>query len=293
MENTTGKTTGYKREIKRDDEMTDGVLARGPQRAGLSEARQLVVGLRALGAATVPETLLAGVLGAVGLADTYFTLESPLGPIYIASNARGISAVARAEDPAAFEAAFRARLGRPIAAASQPNDTLARALETTLRGERRSDLRFDLRGVSEFERAVLLKALEIPRGEVRPYGWIAREIGRPRAVRAVGTALAHNPIPLLIPCHRVVRSDGSLGEYSLGGGAAKRRILAAEAVDPDALERLARAGIRYNGSDTTHIYCFPTCRHARRTTPTHLVRFRSQAEAEAAGYRPCRVCRPA
>ena len=53
-----------------------------------------------------------------------------------------------------------------------------------------------------------MKALEIPRGEVRPYGWIAAEIGRPKAVRAVGTALGHNPIPLIVPCHRVVRSDG-------------------------------------------------------------------------------------
>lgn len=109
----------------------------------------------------------------------------------------------------------------------------------------------------------------------------------------MGTALAHNPVPILIPCHRVIRSDGSIGEYSLGGAEAKRRILAAEAVDAQTLEQLVRAGVRYNGSDTTHIYCFPTCRHARRTTPAHLVRFRSQAEAVAAGYRPCKVCRPA
>ena len=62
-----------------------------------------------------------------------------------------------------------------------------------------------------------MKALEIPRGEVRPYGWIAAEIGRPKAVRAVGTALGHNPVPLIVPCHRVVRSDGMIGQYSLGG----------------------------------------------------------------------------
>src|SRR5262249_24954688 len=120
-----------------------------------------------------------------------------------------------------------------------------------------------------------------------------REIGRPGAVRAVGTALGHNPVPILIPCHRVIRSDGSIGEYSLGGPEAKRRILAAETVDAQALEQFARAGVRFNARVATHIYRSPTCRHARRTTPGHLVRFRSLAEAEAAGYRPCKVCRPA
>ena len=88
--------------------------------------------------------------------------------------------------------------------------------------------------------AVWTKALEIPRGEVRPYGWIAAEIGRPRAVRAVGTALGHNPVPLIVPCHRVVRTDGTIGQYSLGGPGNKRTILAAEGLDPEALEAAAR-----------------------------------------------------
>jgi O-6-methylguanine DNA methyltransferase len=155
----------------------------------------------------------------------------------------------------------------------------------------RSNVHFDLRGLSEFERAVLLKALEIPRGEVRPYAWIAREIGRPKAVRAVGTALGHNPVPLLIPCHRVVRSDGRIGDYALGSDA-KRAILRAEGVEPADLETLARAGVRYYGSDTTHIFCFPTCRHARRVTDKHRVLFHGEEEALRAGYRPCKVCRP-
>jgi O-6-methylguanine DNA methyltransferase len=153
-------------------------------------------------------------------------------------------------------------------------------------------LKYDLRGLSEFERAVLLKALEIPRGQVRPYAWIAREIGRPKAVRAVGTALAGNPVPLLIPCHRVLRSDGQLGLYSMGGPEIKRALLRAEGAEPDRLEALARAGVRYNGSDTTHIYCYPTCRHARVVMERHRVTFANEAAAAAAGYRPCKVCRP-
>ncbi len=139
---------------------------------------------------------------------------------------------------------------------------------------------------------MLLKALQIPRGEVRPYGWIASEIGHPAAVRAVGTALGHNPVPLLIPCHRVVRSDGHIGQYSLGGPQNKRTLLEWEGADPDELERLAKAGIRYFGSDTTRIVCHPTCHHARRVTERHLKTFRSMQEAAKSGYRPCKICRP-
>jgi O-6-methylguanine DNA methyltransferase len=262
----------------------------GPQT--VRDSRALVEDLRGLADVRAPATLLPQVLDELGLADRYLTLETPLGQVYVAYNPRGISAVQRAEGSEAFEAAFRAQFGRAVFAATEPPERLVRALERRLR-ENAGELRFDLRGLSEFERAVLLKALEIPRGEVRPYAWIAREIGRPRAVRAVGSALGHNPVPLLIPCHRVVRSDGHLGQYSLGGPQAKRAILQAEGLDPQALEALASSGVRYFGSDTTRIYCFPTCRHARRIGERHRVPFGSDAEAVAAGYRPCHVCRPA
>ena len=72
----------------------------------------------------------------------------------------------------------------------------------------------------------------------------------------------------------------------------KRTILSEEGADPDELETLARAGVRYFGSDTTHIYCLPTCHDARRVTERHLVRFSSAGAASAAGYRPCKHCRP-
>ncbi|MEZ4595827.1 MAG: methylated-DNA--[protein]-cysteine S-methyltransferase [Chloroflexota bacterium] len=128
--------------------------------------------------------------------------------------------------------------------------------------------------------------------EVRPYAWVAREIGRPRAVRAVGSALAENPIPFVIPCHRVVRADGHIGEYGAGGPEAKRAVLATEGIDPDELEELADRGIRYVGSDTTGIFCYPSCRHARRVTARHRVTFRSGDHARAAGFRSCKACRP-
>jgi O-6-methylguanine DNA methyltransferase len=127
---------------------------------------------------------------------------------------------------------------------------------------------------------------------MRPYAWIAREIGHPKAVRAVGTALRRNPVPLVIPCHRIGQSNGRVGNYAFGSSA-KHAILTTEGIDIDALEHLAQAGVRYHGSDTTRIYCFPTCRHARRISDRHRVSFRSEATAAAAGYRPCAVCRPA
>jgi len=261
----------------------------------LAEARELLRELRGLAvtAEAVPATLRARVLARVGAGDAYFPLETALGTVYVAYNERGVSRVTRAATADEFEGRFREEMGRPAYPALEPPVALRRAVERQLRGERQPQLRFDLGALSEFERAVLLKALEIPFGEVRPYAWVAREIGHPKAVRAVGTALANNPVPLLIPCHRVVRSDGTLGRYSLGSDENKRVVLAAEGLDPDAVEALARQGVRYFGSDTTHIFCLPTCRHARRTTPGHLVRFGSEAEARAAGYRPCKACRPA
>ncbi len=85
----------------------------------------------------------------------------------------------------------------------------------------------DLGGLPPFTRAVLRITAKIPYGEVRGYRWVAERLGKPRATRAVGNALARNPIPIIIPCHRVVRSDGTLGGYALGLDW-KRRLLELE-----------------------------------------------------------------
>jgi O-6-methylguanine DNA methyltransferase len=240
-----------------------------------------------------PPGLAIGVLAEIGLADQFARFDSPIGPLVVAWNGLGVSAVEAARDDATFEATHRARTGRRAIPADRLPVTLERAIVRRLGGDRRVRIDLDLRGHTDFERDVWYKALEIPRGEVRPYGWIAAEIGRPRAVRAVGTALGHNPVPLIVPCHRVIRSDGTIGQYSLGGPANKRRILGAEGLDPDAMEQAARTGLRFVGSDTTHVVCLPTCHDAKRITPAHRVPFRSLGAAAAAGYRPCRSCRPA
>lgn len=240
-----------------------------------------------------PPTLALGVLVELGIADRYAPFETPIGSLVVAWNGLGVSAVESTPDGATFEATHQARTGRRAVHVDRLPPSLERAIARRLAGDRRVRIDLDLRGHTDFERDVWQKALEIPRGEVRPYGWIAAEIGRPKAVRAVGTALGHNPVPLIVPCHRVVRTDGWIGQYSLGGPANKRMILAAEGLDPDAMESAARTGMRYLGSDTTHIVCLPTCHNAKRITSAHRVPFRSLQTAARAGYRPCRECRPA
>jgi len=185
--------------------------------------RELFDDLRALGAVKAPPRLLQAVLDDLELGERYAALNTALGPVFVAWNRHGASAVMKTATSEEFEARFRERFHRSVHAASELP---------------RLPSEFDLRSVTEFERAVLLKALEIPRGEVRTYGWIAAAIGRPGAVRAVGSALRKNPVPVLIPCHRVVRSDGHLGEYALGGSDAKRTILASEGIDPLAIQQL-------------------------------------------------------
>jgi O-6-methylguanine DNA methyltransferase len=249
----------------------------------------LMTDLRMLGEAKAPTGFAERVIAQAGLADSYARFETVLGDVYIAWNRLGVSAAARSASATAFEEQFRHEVGRPLVAAPPPAD-LAAKIKAELAGKRR--MRFDLRGLTPFERAVLRKTREIPRGEIRPYGWVAREIGHPAAVRAVGTALANNPIPYFIPCHRVVRTDGHIGNYGGGGPEAKRAILTMEGVRLKRLEELARAGFRYQGVRSTKIFCYPTCHTGRHALEKNIVWLHDEASARAAGFRPCKVCRP-
>src|SRR4029077_3241746 len=173
-------------------------------------------------------------------------------------NRLGVSAAARSESAEEFEAWFRKDVGGHVTRAEAPPN-LAGKIRDELDGKRR--MRFDLRGLTPFEQAVLRKTRQIPRGEVRPYGWVAREIGHPAAVRAVGTALANNPIPYFIPCHRVVRTDGQIGNYGGGGPEAKKAILTLEGVRLKRLQDMARAGYRNQGIRATQDLRYSACLH--------------------------------
>jgi len=239
-----------------------------------------------------PSGLESNVLVGTGIVDGYVRRSSVLGDLLVAFSTKGVTAVELAGDPGGFVATYQQRFGKRAIPVDRVPPAIARHLDAAIVAGRPGRLPVDLDRLTEFQAAVLRAAATIPRGEVRPYGWVAKEIGRPGAVRAVGSALASNPVPVIIPCHRVVRSDGTFGDYSLGDPSNKRRLLVAEGLDVAAFESRAAHGVRFTGSDTTGIFCHPTCRHARRTGTTHRVEFASEQEARSAGYRPCKVCRP-
>lgn len=240
-----------------------------------------------------PTGLADRVLDQLGLADAYVQVDGPIGPLFVAYGARGISLVERATDAGEFEEQFRATFGRPVRRLERAPDIIEKVIKARVWGSGTNvKVPLNLEQLPDFERQVLLKTLEIPRGEVRPYAWVAAELGRPLAVRAVGNALARNPVPFVVPCHRVVRSDGRIGNYGAGGPTAKRALLEAEGLDTDELERLPAANVRFIGSQTTRVYCYPSCRNARRIAHEHRVPFRSAEETRRAGFRACKVCRP-
>jgi methylated-DNA-[protein]-cysteine S-methyltransferase len=98
-------------------------------------------------------------------------------------------------------------------------ESITEQIKDYLNGKRTDfEIPLDLSSLTNFQRQVLLATLQIPRGQIVTYGEIARRIGNPKSMRAVGQALGRNPIPIVIPCHRVIASNGSLGGYSGGGG---------------------------------------------------------------------------
>jgi O-6-methylguanine DNA methyltransferase len=239
--------------------------------------------------ASAPTSVSAGTLLGTGLADGYAEFDSPVGTVVVTFNINGVSSVDLAEgDPIDR---FEDHFGRRLFEAAPPKGW-DRWIDLAIERGTPGKLPVDLRSRTSFQQEVLRITAAIPSGEVRPYSWLAKEVGNPGAVRAVGSTMARNPVPLIIPCHRVVRTDGHIGNYSLGGAHNKRVLLEVEGTHLDELERLASRRIRLWGSDSTKVYCNPTCRHARRITDTHLVEFHDRDEAEAAGYRACEVCRP-
>lgn len=228
-----------------------------------------------------------------GSSVAYATVDSPIGPLQVAFRGRRICSVDLSGKPdAEVEARLARRFGRPARRLDAAPAWVPRAIDEAFAGRRARYLPIDLEDLGPFDRAVLEKAREIPPGEFRTYAWIAREIGHPGAVRAVGTALGNNPVPFLVPCHRVLRSDLTLGGYAFGPDL-KQRLLEREGLAPDRLARLAAQRVRFTGSRTTKIFCFPTCYTGHRMKDHYRVLFHSAEEARAAGYRPCKVCRPA
>ncbi|MET7480812.1 MGMT family protein [Streptomyces sp. NPDC005648] len=220
--------------------------------------------------------------------DTYVRLDIAVGGLFVAAGPEAVTGTALDAGgltAAAFEELHRSRTHRSALRSAKPFPGVTSALRTG----RARRLPIDLSPLGPAERAVLEAVRAIPAGQLRPVGWIAREAAV--APEAVVGALAANPAPVLIPCHRVTYDIGTpcdAGQVPDVGDA----LRAAEGIDPRRVAELRSSGVVYLGSDTTRIYCHPTCAHARRITPPHQVPFRTAREAGRAGYRACKSCRP-
>ena len=165
----------------------------------------------------------------------FVRVPAPWGILHVAAGDRGILAIELASETGDFVDDLARRLGgtvvpdgpglpRPWRVALA---MASRELDEYFAGRRTAfDVPVDLAGISAWDRLVLDGARRLSYGEVTSYGGLARAIGRPRSARAVGGALGRNPVPLMIPCHRVVAGDGTLGGYGGGGRGARERLLA-------------------------------------------------------------------
>ena len=166
-----------------------------------------------------------------GILDVaYRVIDSPVGALLLAATEQGLVRVAYAsEGHDAVLQALADKVSPRVLSAPARLEAAARELGEYFAGQRRAfDLPLDWRLSAGFRRTVLTRLAEIGYGRTASYAAVAQLAGNPKAVRAVGTACATNPMPVVVPCHRVVRSDGSLGGY-LGGADAKRTLLTLEA----------------------------------------------------------------
>ena len=224
---------------------------------------------------------------AVGIA------KSPLGDLLVAVSSRGLMLnhyILDGSDLAATIASLRLELD-PVedpATIAKVGEEIRRYLAgeaTALRQE--IDLRL---ARSPFQQKVLRKLHEIPRGAVISYQALGAAAGAPKGARAVGNAMHNNPVPIYVPCHRVIASDGGLGGY--GGGAARKvQLLRSEgfALRDEDVRLPGRSVWGHKGSK---IYCRINCATAARVDRGRILFFAAPKNARQAGLRPCKICRP-
>lgn len=222
--------------------------------------------------------------------DRFESIEVQGRPVWVAFSDRGLTMIHSGGSENMFRQRYADEIGRELTPGALP-DKLRKQVVSALEGRGVENPAVDLGERTEFERNVLEILTHIPRGEVRTYAWVARQAGHPKAVRAVGNICARNVVPFVVPCHRVVPTSGGVGSYAFGA-AAKRELLEREGVPIDELEALGRKGIRFIGSKTTGIFCFPTCRDARRIRDENRVPLHDEREAAEKGFRPCLHCQP-
>jgi methylated-DNA-[protein]-cysteine S-methyltransferase len=215
------------RQTTRKRESVEVALRRG---SGYASGGAGVTSARAAGDAADAARRLSGRIATEGLADVnYASLDSPFGELTVAATERGLVRLAfPEEDLDAVLERLAARISPRIVEAPAPLDSIRGELEEYFAGRRRHfELPLDWTLVAPFAQRVLRAARAIPYGGVLSYTQVAAEAGSPRGSRAAGNALGSNPIPIVVPCHRVLRSGGALGGYA-GGPERKRRLLELE-----------------------------------------------------------------
>lgn len=226
---------------------------------------------------------------------TYGVFASPLGDILLARTEDGVSLVEYLGDgPDAHSRRLRREAGLDAVEDSAALEAFYRELLEYLEGRRTHlDWPLDLRlARSDFHRSVLRATAGIPYGAVCSYAGIACEIGKPTAARAVAQALRWNPLPIVVPCHRVVGTSGGLVGYAGDKVALKERLLAVEGVPTASGSRIPRDAMYVTLPGETS-YCLPSCAWIPAAEHPHrFLRFGSRERAEAAGLTPCSDCRP-
>jgi methylated-DNA-[protein]-cysteine S-methyltransferase len=166
---------------------------------------------------------------ASGLLDAaYDVTETPIGPLLVGATDRGLCRIWFHPEVDAVREQLARDFGPRVLRSAKPVDRAVRELDEYFAGRRRVfDLELDLRAIPEFHVSVLRELAKVSYGEVTTYGALAARAERPRAARAVGTVMNRNPIPIVLPCHRVVGADGKLVGYA-GGLDVKERLLRLE-----------------------------------------------------------------
>jgi methylated-DNA-[protein]-cysteine S-methyltransferase len=227
----------------------------------------------------------------------YEVFDSPLGPVLLAHSEQGVVLLEYLHGARAVAASRLARAhGLELVRGAGDAEGFYRELRAYVEGRSRQlSWPLDLRLVrSPFQRAVLEHTARIPYGAVVSYKRLAEDLGQPRAVRAVAQALRWNPVPIAIPCHRVVGTTGLLTGYAGGEVGRKHQLLALEGVPlvPAHHDYAIARGAMYVLTPGDVEYCLPSCPPPERLRSGLPMFFGSRDRAEAVGLRPCTGCRP-
>ena len=221
-------------------------------------------------------------------------IESSVGRLMVAESDRGLIGVRYidgSEGDAAMLTALRQKfdLAEDAQAAARIGDEIERSLAGDGEAAARHPVDYSL-VASPFQRRALIRLRQVPAGGVVTYQALAAAVGAPSGQRAIGNAMATNPIPIFVPCHRVIRSDGTIGNYG-GGVENKLKLLRAEGFGVDQGNRLPASAVY--GHWQSHIFCRPECSAVRRADRKTWIIFTDPERARGSGMRPCKLCRPA